>query len=75
MTQVLERPPLTDTSSKQRFYLAAVSNAPLLYWEGSTWIPAKDAAQVFPSYEAALQEKPRATKAAPVGASVVVSKF
>jgi len=75
MTQVLERPPLTDTTSKQRFYLAALSNAPLVYWEGSIWIAAKDAARVFPSYEAALQEKPRATKVAPVGASVVVSKF
>jgi len=75
MTQVLERPPLTDTTSKQRFYLAALSNAPLVYWEGSIWVAVKDAARIFPSYEAALQEKPRATKAAPVGASVVISKF
>jgi hypothetical protein len=75
MTQVLEKPPVTDNSTGQRFYLLALSNAQTLYWEGNAWSASRNAAQVFRSYEAAYQERPRASKKAPVGSSVVVSEL
>jgi|GEM_PF-6036017 len=75
MTQVLERPPQKDTSNHQQFCLVAVSNTPPLYWQGRTWIAVKEAAQVFPSYKAALQEKPKATQVAPTGSSVIISEL
>ena len=75
MTQVLDKPPVIDKSTGQRFYLLAVSIALTLYWGGHAWSYSSDAAQSFSSYAAAAQEKPRASKEAPVGASVIVSEL
>ena len=74
MTQVLEKPPTQSNSAGQRFYLLALSNTPTLYWEGEYWSGLKETAHIFPSYEAADQERPRATKQAPVGSSIVISE-
>lgn len=75
MTQVLDRPPLTDNVTGQWFYLLALSNFPTVYWEGNAWIASQDVAKAFPSYEAADGERPQATKKAPMGSSVVISKL
>ena len=74
MTQVLEKPPTQINSTGQRFYLLALSNTPKLYWQGDDWSALKETAHIFPSYEAAEQQKPRATRQAPVGSAVVISK-
>jgi len=58
MTQVLDRPPVTDKSTGQRFYLLAVSLAATLYWGGRTWSYSAGAAIGFGSYSAASAEKP-----------------
>ena len=75
MIQVLEKPPVTHNSAGQQFHLLALSNAATLYWEGNAWSSSRNAAQLFRSYEAAYQERPRASKKAPVGSSVVISEL
>ena len=75
MTQVLDRPPVIDKSTGQRFYLLAVSLAPTLYWGGHAWSSDSDSAKGFGSYAAASAEKPTASRKAPVGASVIVSEL
>ncbi len=50
MTQVLDRPPVINQSTGQRFYLLAVSLAPTLYWGGNAWSSSSGSAQGFASY-------------------------
>ena len=75
MTQVLDRPPVKDQSTGQRFYLLAVSAAPTLYWGGHAWSYSSGSAQGFASYAAAEREKPRAARIAPAGTSVIISEL
>jgi hypothetical protein len=73
MTQVLDKPPSTKKYTGSRFYLLAVSDLQTLYWKGLSWGQSKITAKVFPSYEAAEQEEPKATEKAPLGSTVIIS--
>jgi hypothetical protein len=73
MTQILDKPPRTTKYTGSRFYLLAVSDLRKLYWEGLDWGHSKGTAKVFPSYEAAEQEQPKAIEKAPLGLTVIIS--
>jgi hypothetical protein len=73
MTQVLDKPPRTAKYTGSKFYLLAVSDIKTLYWEGLDWGHFKNTAKVFPTYEAAEEEQPKATKKSPSGMTVIIS--
>jgi hypothetical protein len=73
MTQVLDKPPRTKKYTGSRFYLLAVSDLRKLYWEGLDWGRSQSEAKVFPSYEAAEKEQPKAIEKAPLGLTVIIS--
>jgi hypothetical protein len=73
MTQVLDRPPATKKYTGSKFYLLAVSDVQTLYWEGLDWGESKGTAKIFPTYEAAEKEKPKAMEKAPLGLTVIIS--
>jgi hypothetical protein len=73
MTQVLDKPPSTVKYTGSKFYLLAVSDLRMLYWDGQDWSNSKSDAKIFPLYEAAEQEKPRAIEKAPSGLTVIIS--
>jgi hypothetical protein len=73
MTQVLDMPPRTAKYTGSKFYLLAVSDLRKLYWEGLDWGNSKGKAKVFPSYEAAEKEQPKAMEKVPLGLTVMIS--
>jgi hypothetical protein len=73
MTQVLDRPPATKKYTGSKFYLLAVSALQTLYWKGLDWGESKGTAKIFPTYEAAEQEQPKAREKAPLGSIVIIS--
>jgi hypothetical protein len=73
MTQVLDRPPATKKYTGSKFYILAVSDVQTLYWEGLDWGESKGTAKIFPTYEAAKKEKPKAMEKAPLGLTVIIS--
>jgi hypothetical protein len=73
MTQVLDKPPRTVKYTGSKFYLLAVSDVRTLYWEGLDWSDSKRTAKIFPTYEAAEEEQPKAIKKAPLGLTVIIS--
>ena len=73
MTQVLDRPPATKKYTGSKFYLLAVSDVQTLYWEGLDWGESKATAKIFPTYDAAEKEKPKAMEKAPLGLTVIIS--
>jgi hypothetical protein len=73
MTQVLDKPPRTKKYTGSRFYLLAVSDSQTLYWEGLDWGRSKSTAKVFPTFDTAEGEKPKAMEKAPFGLTVIIS--
>jgi hypothetical protein len=73
MTQVLDKPPRTVKFTGSKFYLLAVSEVRKLFWEGLDWGNSKVTAKIFPSYEAAEKEQPKAIEKAPAGLTVIIS--
>lgn len=73
MVQVLDKPPLTVKFTGSKFYLLAVSEVRKLYWEGLHWGNSKEIAKVFPTFEAAEKEQPKAIEKAPSGLTVIIS--
>ncbi len=73
MTQVLDKPPRTTKYTGSKFYLLAISEVRTLYWEGLDWGNSKETAKVFPTFEAAEKEKPKAVEKAPSGLTVIIS--
>jgi hypothetical protein len=73
MTQVLDKPPTTKKYTGSKFYLLAVSDLQTLYWKGLDWGESKGTAKIFPTYEAAEQEQPKAMEKAPLGLTVIIS--
>jgi hypothetical protein len=71
--QVLDKPPATKKYTGSKFYLLAVSDSQMLYWEGLVWGQSKRTAKIFPTYEAAEKEQPRAIEKAPLGLTVIIS--
>jgi hypothetical protein len=73
MVQVLDKPPTTKKYTGSKFYLLAVSDLQTLYWEGLDWGKFKSTAKIFPTYEAAEKEQPKAIEKAPSGFTVIIS--
>ena len=73
MTQVLDKPPRTVKFTGSKFYLLAVSEVRKLYWEGLDWGNSKGTAKIFPTYDAAEKEQPKAIEKAPAGLTVIIS--
>jgi hypothetical protein len=73
VTQVLDRPPTTKKYTGSKFYLLAVTGMHTFYWNGLDWGESKGTAKIFPTYEAAEQEQPKAMEKAPLGSIVIIS--